>query len=218
MTIDGDEVTVWGKAAHCPIIYLHVFEGNGEDVWMRCQGLDCPPFSLVAVWVPDWDDAMSPWPCESISGDGRSCGGHAADQLALLTSRIMPKVEATVDTPPWSGVVGYSLAGLFAAWTPYATGAFARMASVSGSLWYPGFLDFAREHGFVRTPDRAYLSLGSKEAHAGNRLMRSVGETTQSLYELYQEQSVETVFEKNPGNHFHEPDLRTARGIAWLLR
>jgi len=218
MIVSGEDVTIWGDTPGGPIIYLNVFEGNGEDVWARCQELDCPDFSLVAVSPPDWDDALSPWPSEPISNDGRSCGGHAAGQLALLTERIMPVVEAQQGTPPWSGIAGYSLAGLLAVWSPFATGAFARVASVSGSLWYPGFIDLARSHEPVRMPDRAYLSLGSKEAHAGNRMMRSVGEATQALHELYQAHGVETLFEKNPGNHFRETALRTARGIAWLLR
>ncbi len=218
MIISGENVTTWGDTSDGPIIYLHVFEGDGGDVWTRCQELGCPDFSLVAIKPPDWDDALSPWPSEPISNDGRSCGGHASDQLALLTEQIMPVVEAQRSTPPWSGIAGYSLAGLLAAWSPFATRAFARVASVSGSLWYPGFIDFVRLHEPLRTPDRVYLSLGSKEAHAGNRMMRSVGEATQALHELCQARGVGTVFVKNPGSHFRETALRTARGIAWLLR
>ena len=82
MIVSGEDVTIWGDTPGGPIIYLHVFEGNGEDVWARCQELDCPDFSLVAVSPPDWDDALSPWPSEPISNDGRSCGGHDDDGVA----------------------------------------------------------------------------------------------------------------------------------------
>ena len=29
--------------------------------------------------------------------------------------------------------------------------------------------------------------------------------------------TIETYFEMNEGNHFREPELRTAKGIAWIL-
>jgi len=47
--------------------------------------------------------------------------------------------------------------------------------------------------------------------------MATVEENTARLAALYRERGVETRFELNPGNHFQEPALRTARGVAWML-
>ena len=70
-----------------PIVYLHSFRGNGEDVWKACHGLkDCPPMVLVSVNNPGTglDDELSPWPAEAGGGtsaldDGgvRPAGGGA---------------------------------------------------------------------------------------------------------------------------------------------
>ena len=38
------------------------------------------------------------------------------------------------------GIAGYSLAGLFALYALYKTDAFTRVASMSGSLWFPGIM------------------------------------------------------------------------------
>ena len=43
-------------------------------------------------------------------------------------------------------IAGYSLAGLFALWAAWNSGYFRRVASVSGSLWYPGFTDYIRNN------------------------------------------------------------------------
>ena len=54
-----------------PIVYLHSFRGNGEDVWNACHGLkDCPPMVLVSVNNPGTglDDELSPWPAEGVWG------------------------------------------------------------------------------------------------------------------------------------------------------
>ena len=49
-------------------------------------------------------------------------------------------------------------------------------------------------------------------------MMRGVLDATRGFEVLLRERGAETTLELNPGNHFCEPDVRTARGIAWLLR
>lgn len=39
---------------------------------------------------------------------------------------------------------GYSLAGLFSLWAAYQTNLFAGIAAASPSVWFPGFLDYAK--------------------------------------------------------------------------
>lgn len=115
-------------------------------------------------------------------------------------------------------LAGYSLAGLFAVWSAFQTDAFSRIVSASGSLWYPGFDDFSKTHPLPKRPECAYFSLGSKEARTPSRLLRRVAEGTVTVVSAFQEKGVKTVFEKNPGNHFKEPDVRMAKGIAWALQ
>jgi predicted alpha/beta superfamily hydrolase len=81
-----------------------------------------------------------------------------------LLKQIIPQAESSLPQPPsWRGVAGYSLSGLFALWALWQTDVFERAASASGSLWFPGFIDYARERTMTATPDAAYLSLGKKE-------------------------------------------------------
>ena len=49
-------------------------------------------------------------------------------------------------------------------------------------------------------------------------MMRGVLDATRGFEALLRKRGVETTLELNPGNHFCEPDARTACGIAWLLR
>ena len=128
------------------------------------------------------------------------------------------KAARELDPVAWRGIAGYSLAGLFALWSLWETPAFSRMASVSGSLWFPGLLDWCTGRPLAASPDVAYLSLGKREHKTPNRMMRGVLDATRGFEALLRERGVETTLELNPGNHFCEPDARTARGIAWLLR
>ena len=85
---------------------------------------------------------------------------------------------------------------------------------MSGSLWFPGFIDFAKEHDMKKVPDKIYLSLGDKEAKTRNPLMQKVQENTEALAEYYSRMGIDVDFEMNPGNHFRDVALRCAKGIV----
>ena len=213
------QVTVYSEhAERVPTIYLPVVMGNGSEVYDRCQELDCPPFTLVAIGGLDWNRELSPWACDGAVRDSEPFGGQASEFLDELLNQIVPQVESSLPCPPsWRGIAGYSLAGLFSLWSLWQTDAFDRAASASGSLWFPGFIDYAHEHAMAVTPDSAYLSLGKKETKTPNRMMRHVLDDTRAMEELLIERGIPTTLELNPGNHFAQTDLRMARGIHWTL-
>ena len=64
------QVTVYSEhAERVPTIYLPVVMGNGSEVYDRCQELDCPPFTLVAIGGLDWNRELSPWACDGAVRD-----------------------------------------------------------------------------------------------------------------------------------------------------
>lgn len=203
------------------IVYLHVYDGDGLDVLNECGNIDCPPFTLVAIKPACWNDDLTPWKCPGLFADDVPFAGRAQDQLRLLEEEIIPQVERECGKPNspriCRTVAGYSLAGLFATWTAFNSSAFSRIASASGSLWYPDFARFATETPLACPIDCAYFSLGSKEAKTPSRLLRNVATGTDEVVAAFRSKGVSTQFESNPGNHFKEPALRMARGITWAI-
>ena len=201
-----------------PVVYLHVHDGDGSEVLRLCRELGYRDFVLAAIRPRCWNDDLTPWECPGLFADDSPFAGKAAEQLRLLESEIIPRVEGDAPRKPEQRVLaGYSLAGLFATWATFNSAAFGRVASASGSLWYPDFTGYAAANEFARKPACAYFSLGSKEAHTPSRLLRNVAQGTRDIVELFEARSVPTLFEQNPGNHFKEPALRMAKGIAWAL-
>jgi len=94
---------------------------------------------------------------------------------------------------------------------------FSGAVCASGSLWYPGFCDFALRHAFRRTPDGVYLSLGDRESVTKNPALQKTEDVFRTLSEHYQNGGLRAVFELNPGNHYRDMDLRMAKGCRWLL-
>ena len=201
-----------------PVVYLHVHDGDGTEVLRLCRELGCRDFVLAAIRPRCWNDDLTPWECPGLFADDAPFAGKAAEQLHLLESEVIPRVEGDAPRKPEQRVLaGYSLAGLFATWACFNSTAFGRVASASGSLWYPDFTGYAAANEFARKPACAYFSLGSKEAHTPSRLLRNVAQGTRDIVELFEARGVPTLFEQNPGNHFKEPALRMAKGIAWAL-
>lgn len=217
-TFAEQTVEVWPAATAAPLIVLNTFADNGAQV-QAALAAQCPcDYTLVAVSGFDWNRDMSPWPAPSTQKDGAPFSGNADSHLTGLVNNVLPAVEAQLSAPPsWRGLAGYSMAGLFAFYALYRTDHFDRVASMSGSFWYPDFLDFACTHTMRRQPQALYFSLGRKEHKTRHPAMQSVQTATEALCAHCRAQHIPTTFTLNPGGHFTDTIQRTASGIAWLL-
>lgn len=201
-----------------PLILLNVYLDNGADIFRELKRLTSLDFSFAAIAGLDWDDEMSPWECPPLSADDSPCTGGADVYLRRLLDEIVPALLARLDSEPnYLALTGYSLAGLFAVWSTFQTERFARIASASGSFWFPNFVEYAETHPFKRKPDYVYLSLGDREAKVRNETLRSVEKNTRRLKNRFDAAGVTCDFELNAGNHFQHAQARMARAIAQLL-
>ena len=201
-----------------PAIYLNTYGHEGRDVYERLRAGGCRDFSLIAVSDLSWDHDMAPWEIPPISKNDTPCTGGADDYLALLLESILPEAETHLPgAPSWRGLAGYSLAGLFAVYAIYKTDVFSRIASMSGSLWFPDFQAFVFSHTPLKAPDCMYFSLGSKEDKTRNPFLQPVRQNTQAIEAFFKSRGIETVFEINPGNHFQHALERSAAGLLWIL-
>ena len=172
-------------------------------------------FCLAAIKVDNWNDELSPWKAPAAFGDG-VFGGNAEKTLKELIKIINTDVLQGRDISEVTLYIGgYSLSGLFALWSVYLTDIFSGIAAVSASVWFPGFYDYISDN--VINTKSVYLSLGKKEEKTRNKVMSNVGNIMRDFYSLLSTQ-VHSILEWNDGNHFNEPDLRTAKGFLWLLK
>ena len=191
-------------------------EGSLASEFEKIRELSgCSELGLTAVLVDDWNQDLSPWEAPPVFGS-EGFGGGAAETLEAVLSDVVPQIRTQAGAEAKLLLGGYSLAGLFAVWAACRTDVFRGIASASGSLWFPGFLDFVKGHPLQA--EAVYLSLGDKEEKTRNPVMRTVGDCVRAAYAYLSENGMRTVLEWNPGNHFKEPDLRMAKGFAWLIK
>ncbi len=162
---------------------------------------------LAAFKVNDWNRDLSPWKAPAVFGK-EDFGGGARETLDEIMRYCQDSSKAYY-------VGGYSLAGLFALWAVHQTDIFKGVCAASPSMWFPGFIDYMKENE-IKCGD-IYLSLGDKEEKAKNPVMATVGDCIRTAEKMLKEKERNCILEWNEGNHFKDPDIRTAKGFAWLL-
>lgn len=173
---------------------------------------------LMSLDRSDWEHAFSPWPAPRAFKKAPDFSGGATETLARLAA-LLPVVEQRLGLQPrWRGIAGYSLAGLFAAWSAYHDSPFQRVACVSGSLWFDGWADFATSRLLQTPPARAYFSLGDSEKNSRHPRMATVENATRATACHWLQQGIRTAFALNPGGHFDDIAARTAAAINELAR
>lgn len=184
--------------------------GMIENEIKHLQALSGRDFYLIAVKVDHWNDDLSPWKSPAVFGE-RDFGEGAAETLNYLLTDILPGAG---EKDCFLG--GYSLAGLFALWAAFQTDRIKGTAAVSPSVWFPGFVDYIQENRIYAR--KIYLSLGNREEKTRHPVMAQVGTAIRRTYDILKERVEDCILEWNPGNHFHEPDLRMAKAFAWIMR
>ncbi len=158
---------------------------------------------LVMIYPYDWNYCMTPWKYHD-KNMGKTGGGE--EFLSWFISEIYDEKYQR------QYIGGYSLGGLFALFAACEKELFDGVISVSGSLWYPGALEYFNEKSIGKRIGKIYMSLGDKESLTKNAEREKVGFNTEKLAEVFGK-TKEVFFEYNRGGHFTDINGRIAKSI-----
>ena len=215
------------------VIYVVDSVEHPFDIASTAEGLSS---TVVSIPIANWNDALTPWPAPGFYDDEPWFGGRGSETLEELTCRTIPAIEAKLDIEsdtesPSSplpskesraikrAICGYSLGGLFALYAFVSDSRFDACASISGSLWYQGWMDYIREktgcapskpadvNRFDGRARYAFLSVGKKECKSGLPLFRCVEDNMHESADLLRAAGCQVDTVVGPGNHMqHIPE------------
>ena len=175
-------------------------------------------FSLVTFKIEDWNRELTPWEMPLLRGKG-NFGDGAAETLEFIKNDLIPSLSEYINTENKEIkyiLGGYSLAGLFSLWSGYQTDIFEGIAAVSPSVWYKGWIEYVAAGKPLS--EKIYLSLGDTEEKTKHQILSKIGDNIRKQHEILEKsENVKTVLEWNEGNHFKNPDIRTAKGFLWVM-
>ena len=176
--------------------------------------------NLAVIYIPsdEWNDMLTPWPEPGETPDSPPFAGDAAKTLLQLQKVVIPSVEKTLDLPNnvTRNLIGVSLSGLFTLWQWLQSSIFSSVASLSGSFWYPGFIDWFEGQSIPQKSGMAYFLLGVKEPKAWIKEYRSVGINTEKIVSGLKSAGIATEFSWVPGDHFTDPLERAELALSKL--
>ncbi|MCH5239968.1 MAG: hypothetical protein J1F38_07075 [Muribaculaceae bacterium] len=192
-----------------------------EDKWVEKMALE-HKINLVMVYVPaaDWNNALTPWPEPPEAKGFDPFGGKAPEFLDFLQTEIIPSIESKIKIS-FRDLVGVSLGGLFTLWQWMICNSFRNIASLSGSFWYEGFVEWfdgklAPFSAMKQSKGMAYFLLGEEEPKAHIQAYQSVGDNTLHIVEKLKQSGINVTFEWVPGNHFSRPVHRAEKALEKL--
>lgn len=216
--MDNEQYTfIKGKTDYAPLIVIPSFKDNSLDLKKEIEKLTDKDFSLLTIYVSDWNNDLSPYVASSIFKGISDFKGNADSFLDYVLNLIKKVVLEESIKPIYKALTGYSMAGLFAVYTLFKTNEFLKVGSVSGSLWYPLFIEFVKNNEVLQGISTFYMSLGDKEKKTSNKIMSQVETNSLIIFERIKPQFNNSKFELNSGNHFKDEDLRIAKCISYLL-
>lgn len=222
ITIDGKKCFLYENSDTNIFLIQAVGEHELDALDREVEGIkkltSGVPFAFAAIMIEDWNGQLSPWKAPAVFGKA-GFGSGAEQTLTFVRETLLPTLEQTYRQGRRMEYYlgGYSLSGLFSLWASYQTDIFSGIAAVSPSVWFPGWDAYMTSHS--PQAQKIYLSLGEKEEKTKNRVTSQVGDHIRRQDELLRrDEHVKACFlEWNPGNHFTDPEIRMAKGFAWLL-
>lgn len=206
-----------GKTDDAPLIVIPSFKDNSLNLKKEIEKLTDKNFSLLTIYVSDWNNDLSPYVASSVFKGISDFKGNADSFLDYVLNLIKKVVLEESIKPIYKALTGYSMAGLFAVYTLFKTNEFLKVGSVSGSLWYPLFIKFVENNKVLQGISTFYMSLGDKEKKTSNKIMSQVETNSLIVFEKIKSHFNNSKFELNSGNHFKDEGLRIAKCISYLL-
>ena len=207
------------KQSSNKICYMILPEGIKGDLCDGMKGLsEKHGISIVVIEDVNWNDDLTPWPAAGVFKKAKPFGGKAAAFLDKLTHEIIPETERDLGIEDAERtLLGVSLSGLFAVWSAFNTDAFTNIISLSGSLWYDGFVEWMKEQTPSPQLKKICMLLGEKEKNAKEKRMATVEERTLDAANILRAKSQATVTcELVEGTHFSPVLPRLERAMMTL--
>lgn len=213
-TMAGFNYLVCGNARAERCIYYLGLPQQAGAVQKELAGFPC---TVVFIEISDWDNQLTPWPAPGLYRGDADFKGEAPDTLKALVERLVPGIEAAEGLGPRRrSVAGYSLAGLFSVYAFANSSVFDSVASMSGSFWYEGWLDYLKGLRPDKAGCFAYFSLGTKESSANPPILHSVKDNTDATAAALERWGARVESRMVPGGHISHVSERINAGLSAL--
>ncbi|MCM1293367.1 MAG: alpha/beta hydrolase-fold protein [Bacteroides sp.] len=189
---------------------------NILDGWIT-QAATRHQTNIVVITGMDWQNVFSPWGAKGVPRGTPDFKGESGQFLSLLRERVVPRVEHTLSIDRSKAertLFGVSMSGLFALWQWMVCDEFVNIASLSGSFWYEGFIEWFERQPLPRKSGKAFFLLGEKESRSPVKAFNTVEANTKRIVDRLQNGGIDTTYIRVAGNHYAFPVERLEEAFS----
>ena len=174
--------------------------------------------TIVVITGMDWQNVFSPWAATGVPKGSPDFKGEAPGFLHMLQHTVIPRIEQVLGfgSRVERSLIGVSMSGLFALWQWMMCDTFRSIASLSGSFWYEGFIDWMASHTIPAKSGKGFFLLGNQESKYKVWPFDSVGVNTAEIMRLLENAGIDVEFLSVAGNHFSDPLPRLEAALGAL--
>ncbi len=163
--------------------------------------------NIVVITGMDWQNVFSPWPAPGVPKGTEDFKGESPEFLKKLQQEVILQIEKTlgINADAERSLVGVSMSGLFTLWQWMVCDTFTNIASLSGSFWYEGFLQWMESIKIPAKTGKGFFLLGDKESKSKVKAFNTVADNTAAILSLLKKAGIDVEFESVPGDHYSDP-------------
>jgi predicted alpha/beta superfamily hydrolase len=203
-----------------PVIYVQdgdVLQKNISAI-LGHTSIEC---IIIGIYPENRLDEYTPWKASELHRRFPPFGGQADSYLTFLTNTFKPAVDRMYRTnpaPSHTGLMGYSLGGLFSIYCAYTSVVFGICISISGSFWYKDWDSFLKTRKPPLDNLNIYLSSGTKEGSDAKDLKRNAIQNTKQTYIALKQYLGEkrVTLDWDEGGHHHNLIPRFQKAFAFI--
>ncbi len=187
---------------------------------MNDRNTDLCKFIVVGILPQSRNNEYTPWPAPALLEGAPAFGGLGDQYLEFLAKDLKPHIDAsyrTLPEPAYTSIIGVSLSGLISLYAIYRQDCFGRVASISGSFWYPGFISFMQKHAPCSSAVRVLLLSGRIEGIDDPPPLRHAVKCQQQAHSVLKKQishnDVPIIWDD--GGHMDYLNQRFEKALQW---
>lgn len=209
-----------------PVLYVHDGQSFIEYFKAIISSLEQEYFNdlpiIVAISTNDRLADYTPWAAKALSNKFPDFKGKADHYLTYIEKTLKPFIDteyATLSDLSHTYLMGFSLGGLVSIYAMLKTQCFGNIISISGSFWYPNWIEYIEKANILNPSINLLLLAGKNEGRNKVTLQKDAFLFTKRTHDILQiklNKAIPLLIDE--GEHHDFQPERYSKALQWICQ
>ncbi len=209
-----------------PVLYVHDGESFLQSFKVIISSLEQEYFNdlpiIVAISTNDRLADYTPWAAKALSNKFPDFKGEADRYLTYIEKTVKPFIDneySTLSDFSDTYLMGFSLGGLVSLYATFKTHCFGNIISISGSFWYPNWIEYIEKNNILNPTINLLLLAGKNEGRNKVTIQKDSFLFATQTHEILQLKLNRMIpFFLDEGEHHDFQSERYLKALQWICQ